>query len=272
MTFEGSLADEVDYARVVYYGDPGTGKTTAAAGLARLGKTLVYPFEPGLKKAALVARDIPVENLVPRRDVTDPADEFWAVREEGADAFTGAVFDTMTAFVDSEKKRHQSEIYAKGVREADARGEEYTKPKTWMPREVYGEISDGVFPFIGDFSRLPMHLAWLAHVRRDEDDDGEVRYGPAVTPAIQKHLVAWADVIMWTRHVGRFDDGRPVFIGTVSDGGKYTVKDRTSTLPTPHLVNPSMDRVVAYLSGELTEKKDPLQQEFLKWAKARKED
>lgn len=272
--FGPSLADESDYARVVYYGDPGSGKTTAASGLARLGKTLVYPFEPGLKKTALLARDVPVEYLIPRRmgeHFSDADEEFWSVKENGA-GLAGASFDTMTAYVDTLKKEQQAKIYAKGVREADARGEEYTKPKTWMPRETYGEISDAVFPFIGDFSRLPLHLAWLAHVRRDEDDDGEVSYGPAVTPAIQKHLIAWSDVIMWTRRVGRYDDGRPVFLGTVADSGKYVTKDRTDTLPSPHLVYPSMDRIVAYLNGDLTEKKDKLQQEFLKWAdQARKE-
>lgn len=272
--FGASLAEETDYARAVIYGDPGQGKTTAAAGLARLGKTLVYPFEPGLKKTALAACDVPVENLIPRR-IDDPGDEFWKVRdhlETVESSVVGASFDTMTALVDTLKKQRQAEIYDKGVRDAEARDEEYTKPKTWMPREAYGEIADAIFPFIGEFSSLPMHTAWLAHVRRDEDDDGEVSYGPAVTPAVQKHLTAWADVIMWVRRVGRYDDGRPVIIGTVSDGGKYVTKDRTHTLPTPHLVSPSMDRVVAYLNGDLTEKKDKLQQEFLKWAdEARKE-
>lgn len=275
MTFTdlSPLSDEADFVRVCYYGDPGKGKTTAAAGVARLGRTLVYPFEPGFKKIALETQDIPTTNIFPRRPeskvLKSITEDFWRVKaalEKEPGSFAGSIFDTLTFLVDEVRKAYCERVYAQGKAEAAQNNEAYDKPKNWLPREAYGWIADDIAPIITDWADLPLHVAWTCHVRRDEDDDGEVTYSPAVTPGVRKVIAGYADIVMLMRQVGRYDDGRAVFIGTTSDGGKHTfVKDRLHVVPAPHMVQPSLDRIVAYANGKLSRETDPLQQEFDTW-------
>lgn len=276
MTFDSSLDDEREFVSVWYYGDPGSGKTTNVAAGANLGKAAIFPIEPGIKRTALEKRGINTSNIVPIRGVTSSSgieEMFWKFKSafiEDKNAFSMIGFDSMTDLVRRETKAFVNELNEKKRKEAERRGEKF-KPSRELDWSVLGpQISDGVGDFAEHYHDLPVHLAYTSHVRDDQDGSGGVKFGPAVTPGVKKVLDAWCDILMFTRQVGRYDDGRLVFIGTTAEGGKYQVKDRTSMLPSPHLVNPTMERIVGYFTGELTVETDPEQQEFQTWNENRK--
>lgn len=261
-----SLADEQDFARILYYGYPGSGKTTHAGHLAHVGPIVFFEAEPGLKKVAFKRRGIPNENIKPVRSVTSEVlmSSFWKLKQKLDDdpnAYAGAVLDTVTNFVAKEVNRIRTREYDLAIEAADAAGELYTGPpknkfgNTW---DLYGEMTGDVREVIEHYVDLPMHLAFTAHVRRDEDaDSGAVSYGPAASPAVQKDLVAYFDCVIRTQRVGEF------FIGHTVPGDAYEAKDRLDVLPSPVMNLPTMDRIVAYINGDLTEDNDPVQQEWL---------
>lgn len=262
-----------DYVSVCYYGEPGTGKTNHAAHLGKLGKTAFFMAEPGLKAGATKQRGIPLENIMDVRSVTCELmmDSFWKLKaklDDEPNSYSGAVLDTLTNLIGKEVASIRKREYDAAVAAAEAAGEVYTGPtrnKTGGTWDVYGEVTDLMREVIENYTDLPMHLAFTAHVRRDEDeDDGSVRYGPAASPAIQQDTVAYFDMVLRCERKGEF------FIAHTlpSEDGKYMAKDREGVLPTPIMNLPTMDRIIAYANGDLTEKNDPIQKA---WVNSQKE-
>ena len=68
--------------------------------------------------------------------------------------------------------------------------------------------------------------------------------------------MGYVDVVIHTeiREIG----GQQFYIGTTKPVGKYLGKDRFGILPSA-MVNPTLNRVVAYVNGDLTQDSDPLQ-------------
>lgn len=268
---EESLQSRDEKVRVCYYGNPGTAKTTNSAAMARLGKTYFFAYEDyGLKRGPLQRLGIPVDNIIPIRDTVPESimERFWALAaalRDDPDAFVGVQMDTMTELVSRSIARITRKEWKKAARAAAARGEEYTVSRHFRDVTYWGILNSEVQEVVDHYITLPCHLALTAHIRRDEDeDDGSVAYGPAVNPAVQADINAYVDIIMLTRKVGLYDSGETVFIGSVNDTGKYISKDRFGVLPN-HLANPTFDRVLAYVTDQLDEATDPIQQRYLEW-------
>ena len=96
---------------------------------------------------------------------------------------------------------------------------------------------------------LPCHVAFIAHVRRDEDSDGEVTYGPALTPAVADNLLGFVDLVCWCRAIPRGDGDDVDYVGTFRPVKKHVGKDRFGLLPA-RLINPTFDRILKYINGE----------------------
>lgn len=279
-----SLAESVEFVRACLYGHPGHGKTTAAAYLAHLGPVAFFPIEPGLKRTALERLKVPVKNIITSdaqdyEEFMETWDRLRAALRKKPGSVAGVVFDSATEQVARSVNRVRRETFNRIAERAERRGEDLPTDKNGKPlsrfgvdRSYYGEMTSEVRDIMEHYLDLPCHLVYTAHVRRDEDQDGEVTYGPAVTPAVQNDLIGYMDVLMWVRKLGVYDDGSPVIIGTTAHHPKYQTKDRFGVLP-PHMAMPTMDRIVAYVNGQLTSDKDPVQKRYVEWvANARRRE
>lgn len=265
-----SLDDGDDFVRVCYYGEPGTGKTTAVAGAAHLGRVLVANAEEGLYAAPLRKLGIPTGNVIPQANTGFDSllrlgDKLRSELADTSDSWAALAVDTVTELADQWLAAEVDLRVARERRKVEAQGEEYTKKEFNAERDDYGVITQQFRRVLRAFADLPLHVAYTAHVRRDVDeDDGSVRYGPDIFPKMQAALMGHVSILIWTRVVGEYDDGRPIHVGQTRGTGKYKSKDRLNALPRT-LVAPSLERVVGYVNGELEETSDPLQKEFLAW-------
>lgn len=265
-----SLDDGDDFVRVCYYGEPGSGKTTAVAGAAHLGRVLVANVEEGLYAAPLRKLGIPVKNVIPQSNtrfdsLLKLAEVLRSDLADRADSWAALAVDTCTELADQWLANEVDLRVSKERRKVEAQGEEYTKKEFNAERDDYGVITQQFRRVLRAYADLPLHVAYTAHVRRDVDeDDGTVRYGPDIFPKMQAALMGHVSILIWTRVVGEYEDGRPIHVGQTRGTGKYKSKDRLNALPRT-LVAPSLERVVGYVNGELEETSDPLQKEFLDW-------
>lgn len=258
----------------LYYGDGGTGKTTALASMANLGKILVVNAESGVKSRPLKERGVDVDQIEvfpgPDESITyDSLVEQWVrVREElnsDPEAYAGVVLDSITEIY----KALLDSVVGSAVVRATRAGKE--RDPFFIDRADYGVMTEQVRSLVRKFRDLPCHFGMSALSRREQDDDGAVVYQPAVTPALQNDLIGWVDVVCVTSvaSVGGVDEYRGLF----RPHSKFRGKDRISAGALPKwLVDPTFDRVVAYVDGDLSVDSDPVMAEARERAASAKAD
>lgn len=266
-----TLLDQREVINVMYYGEGGTGKTSHMASAAHLGKVAFLNAEKGLKKTPLRKLGIPVENLIPIDEVSWRRfeDLFWQMKgelEDDPDSWYGVAMDSATAVA---KILTRAEVI-KQVKKAEMAGKD--RDEFFTDRADYGVMTEQVRDLIRKFCDLPCAFMVSALERRDVDDDGRVKYGPAVTPALQTDFYGWVDIVCHTEVLdvpGWGEDGE-MFVGHFKPIGKYRAKDRLHITPRT-LVEPTMIRLQALLDGTLELEQDPLQQEAQEARKKAKE-
>lgn len=229
------LSEDADsHLNVLYMGEVGSGKTTCAAHMARLGRVVWVVGEAGLKVAPLRRLGVPTENIIPFRELTYSALE--RLRNELRDAlledptsYAGVVFDTF------------NEVQMR-ILEHD------TNARIALSQQDWGVSTSQMTLLLRHFTDLPCHVAFTAHVKRDEDDDGAVTYRPSTTPKVSSTLVGLPDVICHTMTAPAAGSEEPDFVGIFRPLGKYRGKDQLGVLP-PRLIRPTFDRIVAYVDG-----------------------
>lgn len=262
-----SLGDERKRVTVAYYGDPGSGKSTNIASGAKLGRSLIVAAENGLKPTPLRNLGIPVDRIVPLRNAgnEEMTEAIWMVRKDLADnpdSWASLGFDSVTEMIKVLLGRVVDSNYEKERAKADRRGEEYDKSPYFVSRDYYGQVTEMFRRLLRGTADLGVHVSFSSHVRRDVDeDDGTVKYGPALPPAAQSELIGFVDVLMLTRRLGEYEDGSPIHVGISGGGGKYLTKDRLGVLPRV-MADPTLDRIVQYDAGDLVEENDPVQQKY----------
>lgn len=255
------LEDTPEPINILYYGDGGTGKSTNIATAANEGKIWICNAESGIKARPLKAMGVSTENIEvfpgPGEEITfDSLEKEWLrIREElnndpGAYAATG--WDSITEIY----KTLLDSVVAKAVVRADRAGKE--RDPFFVDRADYGVMTEQVRSLVRKFRDLPCHFALTALSRREQDDDGAVIYQPAVTPALQNDLVGWVDIVCVTSVA--LVDGVEEYRGLFRPHSKFRGKDRLKALP-KWLVDPTFERVQAYVDGELTVDTDPVMQE-----------
>lgn len=262
------IENTTDFYNVLFYGREGSGKTTDAVAMANIWrgepadkhKVLVINAEGGLRKQALRNRGIDIsrvvmwpdpEHLVP---ITRPAlDEVFqrvkADLEADPESWGGVVFDSATeihtALLEFAQQKRVSQVQRRGV-EVDP---------DFIDRADYGTMSKLFRDVLRKFRDLPCYFAVTALERRDVDEDtGKPQYGPAVTPGIQNDLLGYMDMVVMTKS----EDEDGPFRALTRSNSRYRAKDRFDILPRV-LVNPTFDRIDAYVKGTLTEEKDQAQ-------------
>ncbi len=248
------LSEERDFLKILYYGDPGTGKTTHLASLTHIGPMIFVDAESGIKRAAMTKREIPLEQLTVDRTVTfDNLEKmFFELKgqlEDDPDAVAGVAIDSLTEV----QKKLMDVILVDSVARTQKKGMERSRFDIY--KEDWGVNTEQLRQLTRKFRDLPCHVGFACLPKRDQDDDGAVIYGPALTPAFQTDVMGYVDIICHTR-VEQVGD-EEIFVGDFHRAGKFIAKDRYGMLPKT-LVDPTFDRVVQYVNGELTADSDPI--------------
>lgn len=258
------LSDVREPVNALYYGDGGTGKTTALASMANLGKILVVNAESGLKSKPLEDLDVDVANIEvypgpgERIDFDGLEAEWRRIRDElegDPEAYVGVVWDSVTEIY---KALLDGVVEGAVVRQERA-GKE--RDPFFIDRADYGVMTEQVRRLVRRYRDLPCHFGMAALSRREQDDDGAVVYQPAVTPALQNDLIGWVDVVCHTTVA--VSDGEEEYRGLFRPYRKFRGKDRLGAMP-KWLVSPTFDRVVAYVEGDLDADTDPVMVEARK--------
>ncbi|QDH48946.1 Sak4-like ssDNA annealing protein [Arthrobacter phage Gisselle] len=260
--------DEVDdFYNFCFYGLEGSGKTTAIATAANIApegsKVLIVNAEGGVKKKALERRGIDTSKIVlwpnPKTGgrvtrkgleklyqrlqsdlATDPNSWFAIGWDSITEVHAKIVSDVAGARI--QKARDRDVV----ITEAD---------EFFTDRDDYGVMSKMVNDLLRKFRDLPVHYIVTALERRDVDEKtSKVSYGPAVTPALQTSILGYTDVNLYFK--AEDEDGP--FRALVKGVGTFRTKDRMGGLPKV-IAQPSMERILGYIDGEIEEASDDLQ-------------
>ncbi len=265
-----NLTDVREPVNALYYGDGGTGKTTALASMANLGKVLLVNSESGIKAKALRQRGVEVENIEvfpgPGEELTFAGlEEQWLrIREElneDPDAYAGVGWDSVTEIQQALK---DTEVQG-AVSRANKAGRDRSP---WIvDQDNWRAVNEQCRQLIRKYRDLPCHFGLTALTRREQDNDGAVVYLPSVTPGLQNDLLGWMDVVCVTQVALVGDEQEEEFRGLFRPHSKWRGKDRLNALP-KWLVDPTFDRVASYVDDELDVEGDPVMQEARKRAEA----
>lgn len=270
-----SLDDTDDFLNVLFWGREGSGKTTDALAMARIphpGKIVVVNIEGGLKKIALAKRGIPTDRIVlwPRPGVRATFSGLEALHkkmlwdlQQDPTAYQGVVFDSVTEGSALLREDATNDRY----RRLDNRNMDYDP--TFIDRGDYGVQTDQMQRILRRFRDLPCHFVATALERYDED---QRMFGPAVNPALAGSLMGYVDLALYTKasqaSPENDDDLIAEFRAATRPSNSWRAKDRFDVLP--HVMaNPTFDRVLSYVTGDLVESDDALQAEYAERQAAR---
>lgn len=257
------LSTARDPLSMLMYGLPGSGKTTAALRLSRLGRVILINAEGGSKRLPLRNQGVVLENVEtwPRGGNADyisytsiEEEVFIPLRlalEKDPDAYVGVVVDSFTEL----SRRLVDKAAAEGRLSDIAKGKTPRGPFT-IDLDDYGQMTSMMRIILRRFRDLGIHLIITALERRDVDkNDGDVRYGPAIGPALATDTLGMVDVVIWTQVEEIGPDGTEFFTGTTRTRSLHQAKDRFGVLPL-RMIDPSVDRVIEYIDGTLTKQTD----------------
>jgi hypothetical protein len=265
-----ALDDAEEFVNVLYYGEPGSGKTTAAASMAKLGRIVYIDAEAGLKVQPMKRLQIPTDQIMRYRVETfdDLQNLYWQLKaklEEEPGAFAGVVFDSMTEIQKKLLEGITNARYQKSVAQAQRGGFEVKDDPFDTDRDEWGKMTEMCRRVCRQFRDLECHTAFVCLDKRDVDKEGDggVFYRPALTPAFATDLQGYVDIVlhMSQEEVSDLSDYSR-FVGLSVPVGKYRGKDRYGVLP-PSMANPTFDRVVDFvrnvdaLSPEVSWLEDP---------------
>lgn len=248
------LDEHEEFVNALYYGEPGSGKTTAAASMAKLGTIVYVDAEAGLKVQPMKRLEIPTNAIL--RYKIDSFDDFQRLYQqlkkkldEEPGSIAGVVFDSMTEIQKKLLQGITDTRYAKSVAQAKRGGFEVKDDPFETDRDEYGRMTEMCRRVARQFRDLECHTVFVCLDRRDVDKEGDggVFYRPALTPAFSTDLMGYVDVVMYTMQEESDDlHDRSRFVAVTRPTGKFRGKDRYGALP-PSFPNPTFDRVVEFV-------------------------
>lgn len=205
LTKAPTLADlGPDKLKLLLHGGPGTGKSSLAATIAELGKTLYIDLmgQAGLDSIASVPY---AKNIVPVRirSVEEFSDLYWNVFLPGQHDFQAVVIEHISTLHHMYVRFHEG-LEQAGPRKA-LRGAQ--KPKKRDGRQLYGEANDSLkddvlfwYGLADSTSAKPVHVVMTSHTRERESRDGaeDWRLGPDVSPGAIRTVEGTPNYIGYT--------------------------------------------------------------------------
>lgn len=276
-----ALSDEKEFAKVLYWGNYGSGKTTAMASLAELGMVHWVRIDKGLKAGPLRRMGIPVTNIEPIDDLNpssleNTVEEWRGNLHDNKDAFAGVCFDTITALIERRVEVYTDEAWKEYLARSKRNHTEVDRALRYRAADtgdIYQPVTQEVGRLVRAITDLECHVAFAAQIRKDIDKVGgtsETQFGPAASPAIRGQLIGYCDVVIETAMDGSYEDDEEAgaFVGYPRPRAGREGKDRFGALPRI-LVNPTMPRIIRYINGELDFRTDPDQLRYKDTLKAR---
>lgn len=257
------LTDAVQPINGLWCGEGGTGKTTALASMANLGKVFAVNGEQGIEASALEKQGVDISNIEvfpgPGEEISQASLEAQVTRireelHEDPGAYAGVIVDPVSEI----QQRYVEDLAKESVERANRSGRDRS---VWVKdQDNWTTCNAQMRDLIRSLRDLPCHFGMCAPLRRNQDDDGSVRYVADVSPGLQRDLFGWVAVVCVTSVVQVMgEDGEEdEFRGLFGPYSKWMGKDRLHVLP-KWMVNPTFDRVVGYRDGELSEESDPVQ-------------
>lgn len=266
-----SLDDMAEYLNILYYGEPGSGKTSAAAAMARLGAVYLVDVESGAKARPLRKLGIPTKRIrpVPVSCYKDLDDFYWYLKQELEDdpeSVAGVVFDSITEIHDQLLREQVDIRHRKAVRKASGRNgellQEVEDNEFLVELPERGIVTEQLRTLTRRFRDLPCHTAFVALAKREVDPSGEgVVYLPQLPPKFGTNLRGFVDVVGYVAKVPDVEDASG-FLGVFRDTGRYKGKDRLGALPAV-MADPAFDRLARVIFDELDLDGDPVQTAYL---------
>lgn len=265
------LDDETTFLNALYYGLPGSTKTTSMASLANVGPIVYVDFESGLKARALKNRGINTDNIIVERPQNYKQLEalYWdlkgQVEDGGPNAPIGVVFDSYTEL----QAMLVGEAVGNRVLKAEASGKTgEVADEFFTDRNDYGTWTAQARKLTRMFRDLPIHTAFGALLKTDVDaNSGVLTRVPQLTAAFRNDIMGYVDVICATVANAEQDE----YLGIFRTVRTYQGKDRLDFTP-PVLATPTFDRLLALFNGELDLATDPAQVAYVtRVAKAKAE-
>lgn len=216
---KGKMTDIGDVpvtAKVLLYGDPGMGKTTAAA---LSPKPLIINCEGGtlsLNKFKKFHKQLDIKVMRPD-SIQDLQDLFWYLKSGNHDRQT-VILDSLTEI----QQMSMDEILVDPKRD-----EKYDRDTPML--QDYGKNTNQMRKLVRAFRDLPMNVVFtcLAEDRKDEED-GSIKVTPALTPKLANDVMGYVDVVGYMFTAG--DKDKPVRKVLTQPKGKYLAKDRSGML------------------------------------------
>jgi len=267
-----SLDDYEEFVNTLYYGEPGSGKTTAAASMAKLGVVVYIDAEAGLKVQPMRRLSIPTNRILRYKVETfdDLQKLYWQLKakieqqiKEREDAeksgaplteeqlskhIVGVVFDSFTEIQKKLLEGITGARYAKSVAQAKRAGMEVDDDPFETDRDEWGRMTEMCRRITRQFRDLECHTAFVCLDKREVDKEGEggAFYRPALTPAFATDLMGYVDIAIYMTQEESDEGDASRFVGVTRPIGKYRGKDRYGILP-PAFPNPTFDRVVSFV-------------------------
>lgn len=251
-----NLDDTDEFLNILYFGDPGSGKTTDVMDMARLGRVIVVDAEAGIKKRPLRRLGIPTENIYPYtvRSYKDLDALYWQVKaqlDKEPGSIVGTVFDSVTeiqkVLIEAIIKERQDKLQAA----AERGGFEVKTDEFEVDRDEYGKMTEQLRRVTRRFRDLPCHTGFVCLAKRDVDKEGGggIVYRPALTPAFANDLAGYVDIVAYVQQSEGDADDLSRFTAVTRPLGKYRGKDRTGSTP-EIMPNPTFTRVLEYVLSD----------------------
>lgn len=249
------LSKATKHRKVIFFGEPGSGKTSAAATMAHLGgKVLIVDLESNLVLETLENLGIPTDDILVARPKNPSklyeelfvlANKLKAAFEKDPNYLTGFSLDSLSEL---QKKLTENLTEARVLKNKLAGKTGKAVDEFDIESVENMRASQQLRLLVRKFRDLPCHVAFTALQREDKEPDGTIYYRLGLGPKTSSDVMSFVNAVVHIA-IEETPDGL-VRIGRATPVGKWRGKDNIGRLPS-RMIEPSFYRIAQLVSGDL---------------------